>query len=64
MRYSDGDNVKSIADWTGSQKLTAIVTLLYAGTTLYHYRGGRYGTAVLTGSWVIGNAAMVYMEGV
>jgi hypothetical protein len=56
--------MKAISDWSGSQKLTACVALLYAGSSFYHFNGKRTGLAVLTASWVVGNAALVYMEGV
>ena len=55
--------MKPLREWTGSQKLTGAVALLYAGSAFYHYKGGRTGLAVLTTSWVVGNAALVYMEG-
>ena len=55
--------MKNISKWSDSQKLTAAVAVLYAGSAFYHYRGGRTGLAVLTTSWVVGNAALVYMEG-
>jgi hypothetical protein len=55
--------MKNISDWTGSQKLTGVVALLYAGSAFYHYKGNRLGLALLTSSWVVGNAALVYMEG-
>lgn len=55
--------MKNISEWSGSQKLTGVVALLYAGSALYHYKGGRKGLALLTSSWVVGNAALVYMEG-
>ena len=56
--------MKSISKWSGSQKLTAVVALLYAGSAIYHAKGGRPGLALLTASWVVGNAALVSMEGV
>ena len=56
--------MKALSKWTGSQKLTAAVALLYAGSAFYHFKGGRTGLGVLTTSWVVGNAALVYMEGI
>ena len=55
--------MKSITKWTGSQKLTATVAILYAGSAIYHLKGGRTGLGILTASWVVGNAALVYIEG-
>ena len=55
--------MKNISEWSGSQKLTGLVAILYTGSAFYHYTGGRKGLALLTSSWVVGNAALVYMEG-
>ena len=56
--------MKSISQWSGSQKLTAGVAILYAGAMLVHFKENRIGMGVLFASWVIGNSALVYMEGV
>jgi hypothetical protein len=61
---SGRSSMKSISKWSGSQKLTAVVAVLYAGSAIYHAKGGRPGLALLTASWVVGNAALVSMEGV
>lgn len=56
--------MKPISQWTGSQKLTAGVAILYAGAMTVHFKEGRVGMGVLFASWVLGNSALVYMEGV
>ena len=61
---SRGEIVKPISQWTGSQKLTAGVAILYAGAMTVHFKEGRVGMGVLFASWVLGNSALVYMEGV
>ena len=55
--------MKPFSQWSGSQKLTAGVAMLYAGASAFHFKEGRNGMGILVASWVVGNSALVYMEG-
>ena len=56
--------MKPFSQWSGSQKLTTGVAILYAGASAVHFKEGRNGMGVLVASWVIGNSALIYLEGV
>ena len=56
--------MKPFSQWSGSQKLTTGVAILYAGASAVHFKEGRNGMGVLVASLVIGNSALVYLEGV
>ena len=48
---------------SGSQKLTALVTLLYVGTSYYHFKGNRNSLGTMFIGYSIANLALIAQEG-
>lgn len=55
--------MKPLSQWSGSQRLTGIVTILYLGTAYYHFKGGRNALGVMFAGYSMANTALVYLEG-
>jgi len=49
---------------SGSQKLTAVVSLLYIGTSYYHFKGSRNALGTMFIGYSIANLALIAQEGI